>query len=140
MIIVLGVADWPLYARVIRAETMANPGARVILAAARWHEPPRASSSARSCRTSSRDRRHRDAQVARVIILESFLSFLVWRAAATPALGNMLGKAASTCSTRGGSRPSPASPFRDHVAINLEGNALRDWARPAHEAVSAVSS
>ena len=93
MVIVLGVADWPLYARVIRAETM-TLRERDFMTAARAlgmshlrivfrQLLPNLVSVIVVIAT---------LQVARVIILESFLSFLgLGVQPPTPAWGNMLG-------------------------------------------------
>jgi ABC-type dipeptide/oligopeptide/nickel transport system permease subunit len=109
MTFVLGVAGWPIYARVVRAETLAI-GERDFVVAGRAlgmshlrlifrQIVPNLLSVIVVIAT---------LQVAQVIVLESFLSFLgLGVQPPTPAWGNMLGEGASTCSTRGGSPPSP---------------------------------
>jgi ABC-type dipeptide/oligopeptide/nickel transport system permease subunit len=111
MIIVLGVAGWPLYARVVRAETR-SIRERDFIAASRAlglghlrivfrQILPNLASTIVVIAT---------LEVARVIILESFLSFLgLGVQPPTPAWGTCSARAASTCSTRGGSQPFRAS-------------------------------
>jgi ABC-type dipeptide/oligopeptide/nickel transport system permease subunit len=97
MIAVLGVADYPLYARVIRAETLALREREFVTAGRALGMShgrlifrqifPNLVSVIVVIAT---------LQVARVIILESFLSFLgLGVQPPTPAWGNMLGDAAS---------------------------------------------
>ncbi len=133
MIIVLGVAGWPLYARVIRAETrsirerdfivagralglghlrivfrqiLPNLGATIVVIAT--------------------------LEVARVIILESFLSFLgLGIQPPTPAWGNMLGEGRVYMLNSWWIAAFPGlAIFVTTLAINLMGNALRDWLDP----------
>jgi ABC-type dipeptide/oligopeptide/nickel transport system permease subunit len=133
MIIVLGVAGWPLYARVVRAETrsirerdfivagralglghlrivfrqiLPNLGATIVVIAT--------------------------LEVARVIILESFLSFLgLGIQPPTPAWGNMLGEGRVYMLNSWWIAAFPGlAIFVTTLAINLMGNALRDWLDP----------
>jgi ABC-type dipeptide/oligopeptide/nickel transport system permease subunit len=133
MIIVLGAADWPLYARVIRAETMALRE-RDFMTAARAlgmsHERivfrqilPNLVSVIVVIAT---------LQVARVIILESFLSFLgLGVQPPTPAWGNMLGDGRVYMLNSWWIAAFPgAAIFITTLTINLMGNALRDWLDP----------
>ena len=133
MIIVLGVADWPLYARVIRAETLAVREREFVLAS-------------RALGMSHLRIMFRQIlpnlvsvivviatlQVARVIILESFLSFLgLGIQPPTPAWGNMLGEGRVYMLNSWWIATFPGlAIFTTTLAINLMGNALRDWLDP----------
>jgi len=133
MIIVLGIADWPLYARVIRAETLAIREREFILAG-------------RALGMSHARLVFRQIlpnlvsvivviatlQVARVIILESFLSFLgLGVQPPTPAWGNMLGEGRVYMLNSWWIATFPGlAIFVTTLAINLMGNALRDWLDP----------
>ena len=133
MIIVLGVADWPLYARVIRAETLAIREREFIVAGRALGMShlrivfrqilPNLVSVIVVIAT---------LQVARVIILESFLSFLgLGVQPPTPAWGNMLGEGRVYMLNSWWIAAFPgAAIFVTTLAINLMGNALRDWLDP----------
>jgi ABC-type dipeptide/oligopeptide/nickel transport system permease subunit len=133
MIIVLGVADWPLYTRVIRAETMAirerefiTAGRALGMSHARIifrQILPNLVSAIVVIAT---------LQVARVIILESFLSFLgLGVQPPTPAWGNMLGEGRLYMLNSWWIAAFPGlAIFVTTLAINLMGNALRDWLDP----------
>ena len=133
MIIVLGVADWPLYARVIRAETMAVRERDFILAGRALGMShlrivfrqilPNLVSVIVVIAT---------LQVARVIILESFLSFLgLGVQPPTAAWGNMLGEGRLYMLNSWWIATFPGlAIFVTTLAINLMGNALRDWLDP----------
>ena len=133
MIIVLGVADWPLYARVIRAETMAlrerefiTAGRALGMSHARIifrQILPNLASAIVVIAT---------LQVARVIILESFLSFLgLGIQPPTPAWGNMLGEGRVYMLNSWWIATFPGlAIFTTTLAINLMGNGLRDWLDP----------
>jgi ABC-type dipeptide/oligopeptide/nickel transport system permease subunit len=133
MIIVLGVADWPLYARVIRAETLAIREREFILAGRALGMShgrivfgqilPNLVSVIVVIAT---------LQVARVIILESFLSFLgLGIQPPTPAWGNMLGEGRVYMLNSWWIATFPGlAIFITTLAINLMGNALRDWLDP----------
>ena len=133
MVIVLGVADWPLYARVIRAETM-TLRERDFMTAARAlgmshlriifrQLLPNLVSVIVVIAT---------LQVARVIILESFLSFLgLGVQPPTPAWGNMLGDGRVYMLNSWWIAAVPGlAIFITTLTINLMGNALRDWLDP----------
>ena len=133
MIIVLGVADWPLYTRVIRAETLALRE-RDFVAAGRAlgmshlrivfrQIGPNLVSAIVVIAT---------LQVARVIVLESFLSFLgLGVQPPTPAWGNMLGEGRVYMLNSWWIAAFPGlAIFVTTLAINLMGNALRDWLDP----------
>jgi peptide/nickel transport system permease protein len=133
MVIVLGVAGWPLYARVIRVETLAIRERDFITAG-------------RALGMSHRRLIFRQIlpnlvsiiiviatlQVARVIILESFLSFLgLGVQPPTPAWGNMLGEGRVYMLNSWWIAAFPgAAIFVTTLVINLMGNALRDWLDP----------
>lgn len=133
MIIVLGVADWPLYCRVIRAETMAIREREFITAGRALGMShariifrqifPNLASAIVVIAT---------LQVARVIILESFLSFLgLGIQPPTPAWGNMLGEGRVYMLNSWWIATFPGlAIFITTLAINLMGNGLRDWLDP----------
>jgi ABC-type dipeptide/oligopeptide/nickel transport system permease subunit len=133
MIIVLGVADWPLYARVIRAETLALREREFVTAGRALGMShlrivfrqilPNLVSVIVVIAT---------LQVARVIILESFLSFLgLGVQPPTPAWGNMLGEGRVYMLNSWWIATFPGlAIFVTTLAINLMGNALRDWLDP----------
>ena len=133
MIIVLGVADWPLYARDIRAETLAIREREFVLAGRALGMShfrivfrqilPNLISVIVVIAT---------LQVARVIILESFLSFLgLGVQPPTPAWGNMLGEGRVYMLNSWWIATFPGlAIFVTTLAINLMGNALRDWLDP----------
>jgi ABC-type dipeptide/oligopeptide/nickel transport system permease subunit len=133
MIAVLGVADWPLYGRVIRAETLSIRERDFILAS-------RALGAAHA-RIVFRQIFPNlvsvivviaTLQVARVIILESFLSFLgLGVQPPTPAWGNMLGEGRVYMLNSWWIAAFPGlAIFVTTLVINLMGNALRDWLDP----------
>ncbi|HET8576166.1 MAG TPA: ABC transporter permease [Methylomirabilota bacterium] len=133
MIIVLAVADWPLYVRVIRAETLSirerdfvTAGRALGMSHARIvfrQIFPNLVSVIVVIAT---------LQVARVIILESFLSFLgLGVQPPTPAWGNMLGEGRLYMLNSWWIAAFPGlAIFVATLAINLMGNALRDWLDP----------
>ena len=133
MIIVLGVAGWPIYARVIRAETMAIFERDFVLAGRALGMShvrivfrqivPNLVSVIVVIAT---------LQVAQVIILESFLSFLgLGIQPPTPAWGNMLGEGRLYMLNSWWIATFPGlAIFLTTLVINLIGNALRDWLDP----------
>ena len=133
MIIVLGVADWPLYARVIRAETLSLREREFVTAGRALGMGhlrimfrqilPNLMSVIVVIAT---------LQVARVIILESFLSFLgLGIQPPTPAWGNMLGEGRVYLLNSWWIAAFPGlAIFVTTLAINLMGNGLRDWLDP----------
>jgi peptide/nickel transport system permease protein len=133
MIFVLGVAGWPIYARVVRAETMALREREFIVAARALGMShlrimlgqilPNLVSAITVIGT---------LQVAQVIILESFLSFLgLGIQPPTPAWGNMLGEGRVYMLNSWWIAAFPgAAIFITTLVINLMGNALRDWLDP----------
>jgi peptide/nickel transport system permease protein len=133
MIIVLGVAGWPIYARVVRAETLAIREREFVLAGralgmshlrivARQIIPNLVSVIVVIA----------TLQVAQVIILESFLSFLgLGIQPPTPAWGNMLGEGRLYMLNSWWIATFPGlAIFLTTLVINLMGNALRDWLDP----------
>jgi ABC-type dipeptide/oligopeptide/nickel transport system permease subunit len=133
MIFVLGVADWPLYARVIRAETLSLREREFVTASRALglghlrimfrQILPNLVSIIVVIAT---------LQVARVIILESFLSFLgLGIQPPTPAWGNMLGEGRVYLLNSWWIAAFPGlAIFVTTLAINLMGNGLRDWLDP----------
>jgi ABC-type dipeptide/oligopeptide/nickel transport system permease subunit len=133
MIIVLGAAGWPIYARVIRAETLSIREREFIVAS-------------RALGTSHARIVLRQIfpnlvspviviatlQVAQVIIVESFLSFLgLGVQPPTPAWGNMLGEGRLYMLNSWWIATFPGlAIFVTTLAINLMGNSLRDWLDP----------
>jgi ABC-type dipeptide/oligopeptide/nickel transport system permease subunit len=133
MIVVLGIADWPLYTRVVRAETRSIRERDFIAASQalglghlrivfRQILPNQVSTIVVIA----------TLQVARVIILESFLSFLgLGIQPPTPAWGNMLGEGRVYMLNSWWIAAFPGlAIFVTTLAINLMGNALRDWLDP----------
>jgi peptide/nickel transport system permease protein len=133
MILVLGVAGWPIYARVIRAETMAIREREFVLAGRALgmsharivfrQIAPNLISAIVVIAT---------LQVAQVIIFESFLSFLgLGIQPPTPAWGNMLGEGRVYMLNSWWIATFPGlAIFLTTLVINLMGNALRDWLDP----------
>jgi ABC-type dipeptide/oligopeptide/nickel transport system permease subunit len=133
MITVLGVTGWPLYARVIRAETFALREREFVLAARALgmsHSRivlrqilPNLVSPIVVIAT---------LQIAQVIILESFLSFLgLGVQPPTPAWGNMLGEGRVYMLNSWWIAAFPGlAIFVTTLVINLIGNGLRDWLDP----------
>ncbi len=133
MIIVLGVADWPLYTRVIRAETL-SIRERDFVVAGRALGMSHARLVFRQILPNlvSAIVVIATLQVARVIILESFLSFLgLGVQPPTPAWGNMLGEGRVYMLNSWWIAAFPGlAIFVTTLSINLMGNALRDWLDP----------
>jgi ABC-type dipeptide/oligopeptide/nickel transport system permease subunit len=133
MIFVLGIADWPLYARVLRAETLSLREREFVTAGRALGMGhlrimfrqilPNLVSIIVVIAT---------LQVARVIILESFLSFLgLGIQPPTPAWGNMLGEGRVYLLNSWWIAAFPGlAIFVTTLAINLMGNGLRDWLDP----------
>jgi ABC-type dipeptide/oligopeptide/nickel transport system permease subunit len=133
MIVVLGVTDWPLYTRVIRAETLALREREFVTAGrALGMSHPRVMFGQILPNLVSVIVVIATLQVARVIILESFLSFLgLGVQPPTPAWGNMLGEGRLYMLNFWWIAAFPGlAIFVTTLAINLMGNALRDWLDP----------
>ncbi len=133
MITVLGATGWPVYARIIRAETFALREREFVLAARALglsHARiifrqilPNLVSPIVVVAT---------LQIAQVIILESFLSFLgLGVQPPTPAWGNMLGEGRVYMLNSWWIATFPGlAIFVTTLVINLIGNGLRDWLDP----------
>ena len=133
MIAVLGVAGWPVYARVVRAETQALREREFVVAGRALGMSharivfrqilPNLVSAIVVIAT---------LQVAQVIVAESFLSFLgLGVQPPTPAWGNMLGEGRVYMLNSWWIATFPGlAIFVTTLAINLMGNALRDWLDP----------
>jgi ABC-type dipeptide/oligopeptide/nickel transport system permease subunit len=133
MIIVLGVAGWPIYARVVRAETLAIRERDFVVAGRALgmghlrlvfgQIAPNLVSTIVVIAT---------LQVAQVIVLESFLSFLgLGVQPPIPAWGNMLGEGRLYMLNSWWIATFPGlAIFVTTLVINLMGNALRDWLDP----------
>jgi len=133
MIFVLGVAGWPIYARVIRAETLALREREFVLAGrALGMSHPRLVFRQILPNLVSTIVVIATLQVAQVIILESFLSFLgLGVQPPTPAWGNMLGEGRLYMLNSWWIATFPGlAIFLTTLVINLMGNALRDWLDP----------
>jgi peptide/nickel transport system permease protein len=133
MILVLGVAGWPLYARVIRAETMAIREREFVLAGrALGMSHTRIVFRQIAPNLVSVIVVIATLQVAQVIIFESFLSFLgLGIQPPTPAWGNMLGEGRVYMLNSWWIATFPGlAIFLTTLVINLMGNALRDWLDP----------
>jgi ABC-type dipeptide/oligopeptide/nickel transport system permease subunit len=133
MIIVLGAAGWPIYARVVRAETMAIREREFVLAGrALGMSHPRIVFRQILPNVLSPIVVIATLQVAQVIILESFLSFLgLGIQPPTPAWGNMLGEGRVYMLNSWWIATFPGlAIFITTLVINLMGNALRDWLDP----------
>jgi ABC-type dipeptide/oligopeptide/nickel transport system permease subunit len=133
MIAVLGVAGWPIYARVVRAETLAIREREFVTAGRALGMSHRRIlfgqilPNLRSVIVVIAT-----LQVAQVIILESFLSFLgLGVQPPTPAWGNMLGEGRVYLLNSWWIAAFPGlAIFVTTLTINLLGNALRDWLDP----------
>lgn len=133
MIWVLGVAGWPIYARVVRAETLAIRERDFVVAGRALGMShlrlifrqilPNLISPIVVIAT---------LQVAQVIVLESFLSFLgLGIQPPTPAWGNMLGEGRVYMLNSWWIATFPGlAIFITTLTINLMGNGLRDWLDP----------
>lgn len=133
VIIVLGIASWPIYARVIRAEVfklreldfvtaarcLGFSDARILLR----HILPNAFNPIIVLST---------VQVARFIITEAFLSFLgLGTPPPTPTWGSMLADARQFMFDKWWLPTFPGlAIFITTLAINLFGDGLRDWLDP----------
>ena len=133
MVIVLGVTGWPLYARVVRAETRAIIERDFITASrALGLGHPRIVFRQILPNLTSTIVVIATLDVARVIILESFLSFLgLGVQPPTPAWGNMLGEGRVYMLNSWWIATFPGMAiFVTTLTINLMGNAVRDWLDP----------
>jgi ABC-type dipeptide/oligopeptide/nickel transport system permease subunit len=142
MIIVLGITGWPIYTRVVRAETLkyrerdfvqaaralGGGSARIIAA----HVLPNLASTIIVMAS---------LEVARMIILESFLSFLgLGIQPPVPSWGSMLGEGRVYMLTHWWLAAFPgAAIFVTTLGINLFGDGLRDILDP-HRVLTAPTS
>jgi peptide/nickel transport system permease protein len=133
IVLVLGVTGWPIYTRVVRAETL-NLREREFVASARalgtpafrtiWrHIVPNLASTIVVMAS---------LEVARMIILESFLSFLgLGIPPEVPSWGGMLGEGRVYVLTRWWLATFPGlAIFTTTLGINLLGDGLRDLLDP----------
>jgi ABC-type dipeptide/oligopeptide/nickel transport system permease subunit len=133
MIIVLGATGWPIYARIIRAETYALREREFVVAArALGMSHPRIVFGEILPNLVSPIVVVATLQIAQVIILESFLSFLgLGVQPPTPAWGNMLGEGRVYMLNSWWIAAFPGlAIFVTTLVINLMGNGLRDWLDP----------
>jgi ABC-type dipeptide/oligopeptide/nickel transport system permease subunit len=134
MIIVLGITNWPLYTRVVRAEVLRLKELEFVTAAralgmghlrllARQLFPNLVSAVVVIS----------SVLVARMIILESFLSFLgLGIQPPTPSWGGMLGEGKDYMLLRWWLATFPGlAIFVTTLLINLLGDGLRDWLDPS---------
>ena len=133
MIMVLGATGWPVYARVIRAETLALRERDFVVAAhALGMSHARIVFGQILPNLVSPIVVVATLQIAQVIILESFLSFLgLGVQPPTPAWGNMLGEGRVYMLNSWWIAAFPGlAIFITTLVINLMGNGLRDWLDP----------
>jgi ABC-type dipeptide/oligopeptide/nickel transport system permease subunit len=133
MIVVLGVTGWPIYTRVVRAETLKYREREFVVAARalgvgslriiRAHVLPNLVNTIIVMAS---------LEVARMIILESFLSFLgLGIQPPTPSWGSMLGEGRVYMLTHWWLAAFPgAAIFATTLGINLFGDGLRDMLDP----------
>ena len=133
VILVLGIASWTVYGRVIRAEVRKLKELDYILAArtlgmssfriVAFHIFPNTINSVIVLST---------VQIARFIIAEAFLSFLgLGVQAPTPSWGTMLGDSRQFMYDRWWLPTLPGlAIFITTLAINLFGDSIRDWLDP----------
>jgi len=140
MIVVLGVTGWPVYTRVVRAETLKYRQLDFVQAARalgmgsgrilRAHVLPNLAGTIIVMSS---------LEVARMIILESFLSFLgLGIQPPTPSWGGMLGEGRVYVLTHWWLAAFPGlAIFVTTLGINLFGDGLRDLLDPRHVLLAA---
>jgi len=133
VILVLGIASWTVYARVIRSEVLKIRELDYILASRAlgvgalriivFHILPNTMNTIVVLST---------VQIARFIIAEAFLSFLgLGVQAPTPSWGSMLGDSRQFMYDRWWLPTLPGlAIFVTTLAINLLGDSIRDWLDP----------
>jgi ABC-type dipeptide/oligopeptide/nickel transport system permease subunit len=142
MVIVLGLTGWPIYTRVVRAETLKYREREFVLAARalglgswrviRGHVLPNLINTIIVMAS---------LEVARMIILESFLSFLgLGIQPPTPSWGSMLGEGRVYMFTHWWLAAFPGlAIFITTLGINLFGDGLRDLLDP-HRVLGAATA
>jgi ABC-type dipeptide/oligopeptide/nickel transport system permease subunit len=142
IVLVLGVTGWPIYTRVVRAETL-NLREREFLLSARalGASPRRAIWRHIVPNLGSTIIVMASLEVARMIILESFLSFLgLGIPVEVPSWGGMLGEGRVYVLTRWWLATFPGlAIFVTTLGINLLGDGLRDFLDPYRRAVGGPS-
>jgi peptide/nickel transport system permease protein len=134
MIIVLGITNWPLYTRVVRAEVLRLKEMEFVMAArALGMGHMRLIAKQIFPNLLSAVVVISSVLVARMIILESFLSFLgLGIQPPTPSWGGMLGEGKDYMLLRWWLATFPGlAIFITTLLINLAGDGLRDWLDPA---------
>jgi ABC-type dipeptide/oligopeptide/nickel transport system permease subunit len=134
MIIVLGITNWPLYTRVVRAEVLRLKEMEFVMAArALGMDHMRLIAKQIFPNLVSAVVVISSVLVARMIILESFLSFLgLGIQPPTPSWGGMLGEGKDYMLLRWWLATFPGlAIFITTLLINLVGDGLRDWLDPA---------
>lgn len=133
IVAVLGVTGWPIYTRVVRAEAL-NLREREFVVAARALGAPAGRIVGRHLvpNLASTIVVMASLEVARMIILESFLSFLgLGIPMEVPSWGGMLGEGRVYVLTRWWLAAFPGlAIFVTTLGINLVGDGLRDWLDP----------
>ncbi|MFN8637557.1 MAG: ABC transporter permease, partial [Chloroflexota bacterium] len=133
VILVLGIASWTVYARVIRAEVLKIRELDYILASrALGVSTPRIVAFHILPNTINTIIVLSTVQIARFIIAEAFLSFLgLGVQAPTPSWGSMLGDSRQFMYDKWWLPTFPGlAIFVTTLAINLCGDSLRDWLDP----------
>ena len=133
MIFVLGVAGWPIYARVSGPRRWPSAsGTSCVAGRALGMSHLRIIFRQIAAQPHLGHRGDRHPAGGQVIVLESFLSFLgLGVQPPTPAWGNMLGEGRLYMLNSWWIATFPGlAIFVTTLAINLMGNALRDWLDP----------